>query len=139
MIKAERKRTIAPTLILAPVEGAVIARQTLFWTGMAAIAGGIAVTAVVIADAPDGRCFPEGLPGCTSDRRFTNLGPFLGAPLGYSLIGAGATWSLAALLNDDDQTWPWWELLAGAAVGGLSYGISAALNPEDGQAPSIDM
>ena len=129
-VVAEKKRTVAPKLILGPDESAVAARTALLWTGVATMVGGAAVTAaVLLSDGDDRNCFAEGSPNCPPDPRFRKLGPVLGAPLGYSLIGAGATWTLTALFNDDDQTWPWWEFILGAAIGGAAYGISAAANP----------
>ncbi len=129
-VVAERTVFIEPTLIPGPNQGAVAARDALFWTGIATTAAGIAVTALAVVSGEESNCFPEGSPGCPPDPAFTELGPFLGAPLGYSLMGAGATWSLAAWLNDDDQAWPWWEFALGLVVAGTSYGLSVALNPE---------
>ena len=129
-IVAEKRRSVAPELILGPNQNVVAARSALMWTGVAAMVGGAAVTAAtLLSDGDNSNCFAEGSPNCPPDSRFRKLGPVLGAPLGYSLFGAGATWTLTALLNDDDQTWPWWELLLGAAVGGAAYGVSAAVNP----------
>ena len=130
-VVAQKKRTVRPTLILAPNAPAVAARQVLLWTGVAAVAGGVAITtAAILSDDGDARCLPAGADDCPPPARFDELGPFLGAPLGYSLVGAGATWALASYLNDDDQAWPWWEFLVGAAVAGAAYGISAAANPD---------
>ncbi len=52
------------------------------------------------------------------------------APLGYSLMGMGASWSLGSWLSPADIEIPWLALGAGVVVGALSYGLSAALNGE---------
>lgn len=124
--------TTEPQMILAPDTDAASARSALLWTGITAMAAGAAITTIVLLDGsePD-RCFPDGLPDCPSSDRFKELGPFLGAPLGYSIFGAGATWTLAALIHDDERSWPWWGFSAGLVVAGASYGISAALNTTD--------
>lgn len=134
-IKAQRTESLSPTLVVAPNEAAVTTRQVLFWTGVATVAGGIAVMAATIAtETEGGLCYNPDIVDCPSmtERPFSEIGGgVLGLPLGYSMVGAGAVWSLAALLNNDDQTYPWWEFLIGLAVAGASYGISVALNPED--------
>lgn len=61
-----------------------------------------------------------------------NDGVLLHAPFGYSMLAAGATISLGTLLFTDEGEIPWIPMIAGVAVGFLSYGLSAAL---DGTSP----
>ena len=129
-VKARRATVVAPQLVIAPNRGAVIGRATLLWTGVATMVAGVAVTtATLLAEGDDRRCLVAGIDGCPPSSRYRSLGPVLGGPLGYSLFSAGAVWTLGAWLNDDDQTWPWWEFLVGAAIAGTAYGVSAAVNP----------
>ena len=50
----------------------------------------------------------------------------LTAPLGYSLLGAGAAFSIGSLLEESSV--PWISLIAGLVIGGTAYGLSAALD-----------
>ncbi|MBK8014436.1 MAG: hypothetical protein IPK13_24190 [Deltaproteobacteria bacterium] len=52
------------------------------------------------------------------------------APLGYSLVLAGSTWSIGGLLREESEP-PWLELGAGALVGVLAYSLSAILESRD--------
>jgi hypothetical protein len=57
------------------------------------------------------------------------VGP-LAAPLGYSLIGAGAIGVLTDLLfNRDGQLPEWVPIVVGLGAGAVSYALSEALNP----------
>ncbi|MCB9654197.1 MAG: hypothetical protein H6729_08735 [Deltaproteobacteria bacterium] len=60
-------------------------------------------------------------------------GPML-APLGYSLVLTGATWSVGSLLSDEEAP-PWLELGAGVLVGVLAYSVSAILESKDPLTP----
>jgi hypothetical protein len=60
-----------------------------------------------------------------------NSGGVLFAPLGYSLAIMGLTWSLGTLFIGDDDDFPWIQLVAGLALGGLSYGLSALLEGDN--------
>ena len=118
-------------------------RLALIWTGAAVAAAGAGVLTygVTTQDADLTVTCIENT--CPSSNRFItfdydpaqademplgiNPSGIMIAPLGYSLIGTGAAWSLGALLTGEDDI-PWIALVAGAVVGGLSYGLSAALN-----------
>lgn len=118
-----------------------VGRQVLLWTGagLLAVGGGLGIYALarqdgdarsvcIGADCPSGSSFqtfgydPDAPPG--SD---INPSGVLVGPLGYSLALTGATWSLGTLLTDEED-FPWWPLLIGLVAGGVSYGLSAALD-----------
>ena len=125
-IEPQQTVTLRPVMVPAPTTAVRLTRQTLMWTGVAAVATGITVLAVTAATPSTGnKCVSDG----TCDPPFKELGSALGVPLGAALIGGGATWSLTALFQEDDANWPWWEFLAGLAVAGATYGIGAAANP----------
>ena len=130
-VAARRTTPLKPTLILAPNQSVITARQALLWTGVVAMAGGAALVVVSFASNDiDDSCVtvnPSQL--CPSDLRFKRLGPFLGAPLGLAFFGAGTAWATSVVLNDDDDTYPWWEFIVGIAVGGLVYGVSYLTDP----------
>lgn len=128
-------------------------RQGLLWGGV-----GVGVIGAVVAGVALGtqdssvQTFCPGAESGCSGSRFTrtgynpdlaptfddnvNSGAVLLAPLGYSLAIVGATWSLGTWLLGDDDDLPWIQLVAGLALGGLSYGLSVAL---DGPNPYSSM
>ena len=59
--------------------------------------------------------------------RDVNPGGVLIAPLGYSLVGTGAAFSVGSLLTGDNEI-PWIPVVVGLGIGALSYGLSTALN-----------
>jgi hypothetical protein len=50
----------------------------------------------------------------------------LAAPLGYSLLGTGAAFTVGSLFEENAV--PWISLIAGVVIGGTAYGLSAALD-----------
>ncbi len=140
-----KRGELAAVSVAFPVEPPLHPARTItIWSGAAvgAIGVGLLIWAAV-ASANDSSvaayCF--GGDDCpTRFRTFSQLtddegdhsglphGGVLAIPLGYSIAGAGATFSLGALLIGDDDELPWIAWIAGAVVGGLAYGISAALN-----------
>ena len=132
-------------LIAVPDQVAVGARIAVTWSGVAAGVAGVALVAYAVAkpkayatciELMEGAC-----EGSDELARFGRIDPGLhsspnghGLPiaaLGYSLLGMGATWSLATLLFDSDQRPPWYELAAGLVVFGATLGLSYALDGEN--------
>lgn len=119
----------------------VRSRDVLFWSGVASAAAGAALLAVAAAEDDRGTtyCF-EGA-DCAPGTRFNSFsgppesgigsapsdGGVLVAPLGISLVSAGVVWSVGARLEGERRV-PWISLLAGLAVGGAAYGVSAAVS-----------
>ncbi len=136
------------TMLVASDPQALAIRQITQWSGVGLVLAGAVMTSVAIAKQDRqivSFCITPDVAQCAGDR-FTSIrhdpgrapttgssvnpdGLLLG-PLGYSLMLTGATWSLGTLLFEDDTEIPWWQIGAGVAVGALSYGLSAALNPE---------
>jgi len=103
------------------------------WSGAGLAAAGTAVLTYSLLHSEDPQLLP--CPGgeCAGvGRTFSTFGGgesgILIAPLGYSLIGAGAAFSLGTLLYGEEWEMPWIQIAAGVLVGGASYAISAALN-----------
>lgn len=137
--RADRVEVEIP--LIRTADDPFVLRPILTWSGLllAAAGGAIAIIAVVRADDEvktacfDGSsCAHDGFLtfGYTtnaSDPASVNPSGVLMAPLGYSLAATGATWSLGTLLFGDDHDIPWIQLVAGLAVGGGAYALSAAL------------
>lgn len=146
-VPAQGIATLKATVLVASNPQALAARQITQWSGVGLMLAGVVITSVAVASQDPGvvtYCV-QGTQNCAGDR-FTSInydpsqapttgrglnpdGVLLG-PLGYSLMLTGTAWSLATLLFDDDTEMPWWQIGAGLAVGALSYGLSAALNPQ---------
>lgn len=117
--------------------------QVLFWSGTAAAGAGVILTAVALSAEdrvePFRICTANACRGEGGDR-FTsfsdlgrepgfaaNSGGFPIAPLGIALLGAGATWSIGALLADPERA-PWIELALGTVLGGAAFTAMVALD-----------
>lgn len=121
-------------------------RQAVLFSGLGVAALGAVVTGIAIAgqdssvvtyclDVDAGDCggsdfttlgfAPENTPSFGDE---VNPSGLLFAPLGYSLIATGATWSLTTLLFGEEGDFPWWQIAAGVVAGGLSYGLSTVLD-----------
>ncbi|MBI2374057.1 MAG: hypothetical protein HYV07_08665 [Deltaproteobacteria bacterium] len=151
-VDVARGKTVSVEVHPIPIgdAGAKLVRGIVTWTGAGVAAIGAAITvAAILAEDSDVKtyCFKgEGSP-CESARRFATLGydpskadtldPSVNpagvmlAPLGYSLIGAGLTWSLGTELLGPKDELPWIPLAVGAAVGALSYVVSGLAQPGD--------
>jgi hypothetical protein len=121
--------------------GRVFRTATIISGAVLATAGIVATVAALASHDGDVStyCF-TGSPGCSSGSSFESSGfspsdadslrsantsgPLL-LPLGYSLIGAGATWTIGALYSAEEDV-PWLPLAIGAGVGVLAYSLSAA-------------
>ncbi len=118
-----------------------LGRRMVLWSGvgLVAVGGALGVYALAREDGgattvcvgsrcDEGRSFQTFgyAPDAAPDESINPRGVLVG-PLGYSLAATGAAWSLGALLTDDEE-FPWWPLIIGLAAGGVSYGLSAALN-----------
>jgi hypothetical protein len=132
-----------------PSGTAIVANEVLFWSGVATFVAGTAILTVSLVDQGDyavGCIYPEGgsteacstnqfaapgapsSPGPNDNPNGTGL-PL--APLGYSLMGMGAVWSLGTALFGDDHTFPWVELVSGATAFAASMAISLAANGDN--------
>lgn len=121
-----------------------VPRTLTLWGGVAIAAAGVGLS-IYGATRPDSSlsvaCF-EGSPDCTGGRRFITFGydsskadrdpaginpkGVMIVPLGYSLVGTGAAFSVGALLSEPSEV-PWLTWLTGVVVGAAAYGISAAV------------
>lgn len=136
-------------LLEAPVPAtARVARSAALWGGLAVGVVGASLTAVglaqqgqidarclVRASEPDASCASLGFvstglePGAapTADPARVDPGAVALAPLGFGLIGLGATTALGTWLFTDADEPPWWPLVAGLVVGGASFAVGASL------------
>jgi hypothetical protein len=127
-------------------------RRGLFWTGIGASAAGVALVIAAAVSAGDTQVLclttdPEDS-RCSGHSSFWELGgsPAAGgsrfspersggvplAPLGISLVAAGAGFTLGAAFLGEEQDPPWLALAIGLGAGALSFGLSIAL---DGETP----
>ncbi|MBI2375061.1 MAG: PEGA domain-containing protein [Deltaproteobacteria bacterium] len=127
-------------------------KQIVFWSGVGVAAIGAAVTVASLvhegsysdwkfycihtrgdANCGSGAVFwslSAVLSGADSGLNNPNEGALLAAPLGYSMLGTGAIWSIGSELFATDDEIPWIPLATGLVAGLVSYGVSAALNGE---------
>lgn len=123
-------------------------RDAVMISGVVLASAGVVAGVLALATA-DGdvvsHCF-QGTPGCADGTAFVGSGAstaraaqlepvgtggVLLLPLGYSLLGAGAVWTVGAWLSQDEV--PWVPVLVGLGVGTLAYAVSAAAGaPSDG-------
>lgn len=116
-------------LVFDPPRGPSSIRTAALWGGVALAGIGLTVEVIALAagssstrlDVCRGAACEVDAPA-----RFTRAGPFLTAPLGYALFGAGGVFAGGALLSAEEDP-PWIALAAGSALGVLAYGVSAAL------------
>ncbi len=103
-------------------------RQTARWTGVATFAAG---TAFLVHSVVRAAKSSDTVMACTDDcdlNTFVPIGPLLEAPLGYSLMAAGAVWTTGSFVEGESYEAPLWSVIAGAVLGGAAYGLSAALD-----------
>lgn len=132
---------LSVTMVAREVETSALPRQVTLWTGAAMVVAGVGLSiygatkpqsdlrtvCIEPTECTDGRRFITfGYDPEQDDPRAINPSGVMIVPLGYSLAGAGATFSLGALLTDEGDL-PWISWVAGAAVGALAYGVSAAV------------
>jgi hypothetical protein len=119
--------------------------RVAFWSGIGLATAGAAITAFAIVASPKTTELEvcAGCPPAEVRRAFasfcelTSTDPaclqggkgVLAAPLGYSLMLSGATWTAGSLVFGEDADMTWLGLAVGLGAGVLSYGISAALDP----------
>lgn len=122
--------------------GAGPLRDAVWVSGAAMAVAGVVVSAVALAS-HDGdvltSCF-VGTAGCEAGSGFetsgfdggaaatldaANPGGVLMLPLGYSLVSAGAIWTVGALFFSEEDELPWLPVVIGAGVGVLAYTLSA--------------
>jgi hypothetical protein len=138
-VRAGEAVEIEPELTSA--QSALPMRDAVMISGVVLATAGVVVSVLALATA-DGdvvsHCF-QGTPGCADSTTFVGsgfsaadterlepveTGGVLLLPLGYSLLGAGAAWTVGAWLSDDEV--PWLPVLVGLGVGTLAYAVSAA-------------
>ena len=112
----------APTILRE--SGESTGRAGVRWSGIAlGVAGAALLTHALVRD----RRAAGSTRICEVDEtcgRFLEAGPFLQAPLGYSLLLTGAIWSAGSWLEPSPKRMPWWSFVAGALLGGAAYGLS---------------
>jgi hypothetical protein len=124
------------------------ARPAALWGGLAVGVIGASLTAVglaqqgridarclVRASEPDAGCpslgyvstrlEPDAAP--TADPSRVDPGSFALAPLGFGLLGLGATTAVGTWLFTEAEEPPWWPLVAGLVVGGAAFAVGASL------------
>ncbi|MCK6547773.1 carboxypeptidase-like regulatory domain-containing protein [Myxococcota bacterium] len=146
-VRTGETATVEIAVAREPQQVARTMRTGMFWGGIATAAAGVAITALAISAASSSDrtvvCIHNGS-GCPGSAEFIKLGagtdpltdvtadPSEGkviplAPLGYSLIGAGATWSLSSVIGDQDSL-PIVELGLGLGLFAASLFASMALD-----------
>lgn len=140
-VRSGRAASVEVSMVQTELRPNSAMRAGLLWTGVAAAAAGIATTIYAITRQSDVRvsCFTVN-ESCKGGSTFItnnyapenvgtlepiNPGGVALAPLGFSLVAAGAGWALSTWLMDD-KAFPWLEFLIGVAAGGATYGISVA-------------
>ena len=145
VLTVERGRTaeVSVTMVERPDASAAGLRTATFWSGIGVAAAGAVLTAygalaprdiTHVRSCRGGGC-DGGNAGFATLCELSSSTPqgcgstgVLVAPLGYSLIATGGVWLVGTQLFGDDGDVPWVQLVAGLAVGAVSYGLSAALD-----------
>jgi hypothetical protein len=149
-VEVRRKEVARVDARLERITTASSLQPVLFWSGIGVSAVGAALVVAALArQSSDVETFCVSGSSCETSNRFQTLGydtsnvPAFGseanvnpsgimvAPLGYSLIGVGATWTVGSLFMSDSEDVPWIQIVAGVAVGIAAYGMSALLNGPD--------
>ncbi|MEQ9501319.1 MAG: hypothetical protein RIT81_30905 [Deltaproteobacteria bacterium] len=110
-LAAGRRRTLDLELTLAnpPIYGGVYTGMR--WGGIAAAAVGTGLTIWAPFVPKLYRTLDDGEEEVASKL-------VVQAQVGLPLLAVGITWAVLGFLRDDPKRFPWWELLAGAVVGG---------------------
>lgn len=131
-IQVDDRPSVLDIHALAPPAPAP-ARAVARWTGAAlVVAGGALIVSGALASDERYRCvdFATSAEPCPSApwRTLGSGGPAW-VPLGLAALGTGATWVAAPEVLETEASVPWRSLLAGVALGALTYGLSVALAP----------
>jgi hypothetical protein len=140
-VRAGEIATLSPVLVPLPDRVVTYSRTAVVVLGAASSIAGVSLLAYAAAKPKrHANCIELEAGACEGSTEFARFGDSEGlfaspngggpsiAPLGYSLLGMGATWSLATLLFDSPDRMPWYELAAGVAVFGASLALSYALD-----------
>jgi hypothetical protein len=126
-------------LMRQPMETGRVLRRGLFWSGIVLTAAGAFITSLSLQHGDNTLvCFKDHGPcgggkfleiGATKMRvppgqDANNQSGIPMAPLGYSMVGAGLSWSLSTLFLNDDDTLPIIEIGLGVAVFFASMTVS---------------
>ncbi len=146
-VQVRRKQTASVQVELSanPVQVNDLPRQVTLWGGIALAAAGAGLTVYGATRPQQGlsvACIEGGATSCSGGSRFVTFGydpeqadrdprainpsGVMVVPLGYSLIGTGASFTAGAALTEAGDL-PWIPWVAGLVVGAAAYGISAAV------------
>lgn len=127
-IELGAQTTLEPTLLRTAKTSKQI-RSATAWTGVGLVVVGAALTIASFAVESDTTTVEPciGTTCAEADPTFESVGGILLAPLGYSLVGAGAAWSGGTWLLTDEFEIPWLPIAIGVVLGGTAYALSAAV------------
>jgi hypothetical protein len=137
-VSRDQPARVRADLIPLPGTSSVL-RSVSLWGGLGLVAAGATMVVRAAIPASDPQpvdvCFEGHCPAQRNGyfRTFCDLahptapcGGVMVAPLGFSLVGAGAVWAGGALMSDPtDDGSPWLRMLVGVGLGAVGYGISA--------------
>lgn len=126
-VQASEVARFAPVLLDLRVEAARAPRAAVAVTGTALMASGAVLLGIALVEAL------SSAPPCVALRErgdcpgaevtFARVGGVPVAPIGYSLLGAGALMG-GGVWATSDATQPWWFLVAGVGLGAAALGVS---------------
>lgn len=128
-----RSSEVSVELVRARADAGAL-RAALLWSGVGAAAVGTGLVAYGAANAGETEvvCLTDdpSASRCSGSSAFYEVGGVPIAPLGLSLIAAGATWSLGTLLFGDDRDVPWLQLIVGTGIGAAVFTASVLFDGE---------
>lgn len=130
VVQLDGAASVVDVLALSPPS---LGRAATRWAGVAlVVAGGALAVSGALIDDERYRCvdFATSAEACP-DAPWRSLGRGGPAwvPLGLALVGAGAALGVGPALLETEAELPWRSMVAGAAVGALTYALSVALAP----------